>query len=396
MKALVFDTETTTYLKGVPFSKFNKLVVIGWKCLWKDEGFKYAYVSDMWEAFYDDLCECTHIVWFNLKFDLNWLRSLGSQFPEVFQTKRLWDCQLGEYIISRQRWVYPSLDESCAKRGGPKKLDVVKEQYWDQGINTDAIPRPILTEYLKGDVECTEWLYQQQTKLFQEKPQMFRIFHLSCDDLKVLEEMQANGIKIDTQLCIDRVGDVKHTIDECNQQLQVYSNGVDVNFDSGDHLSAILFGGKIAVEEKVPVGLYKTGPRAGEPKFANQTRYVSFPRLFEPREEWEVAKTKKITDAELSIDENKFRIYFTNDEVLSSVRDKVGIVKLLKTRAKWVKILEYYVKLPGMIIEKGWQEHMIHGNFNQVVTRTGRASSSDPNLQNFAGEIQDVFITRYA
>ena len=395
MKALVFDTETTTHLKGVPFSKYNKLVVVGWKCLWKNEGFKYAYVSDLWEPFFDDLCECTHIVGFNLKFDLNWLRSLGSQFVEVFQSNRLWDCQLAEYILSRQKWVYPSLDESCEKRGGPKKIDVVREEYWEKGINTDAIPRDVLTNYLKGDVECTEWLYQQQTKDFQDKPRMFRIFHLSCDDLKVLEEMQANGIKIDTELCVTRVDEVKARIANCNAGLLVYANGVDVNFDSGDHLSAILFGGKIAVEEKVLVGLYKTGARAGEPKYTNQTRYVDFPRLFEPREEWEVAKTKKLTDAEINVDD-KWRIYFTNDDVLSSLRDRVGIVRLLKERAKWVKILEYYVKLPKMIDEKGWAPNMIHGNFNQVVTRTGRASSSDPNLQNFAGEIQDVFITRYA
>ncbi len=39
---------------------------------------------------------------------------------------------------------------------------------------------------------------------------------------------------------------------------------------------------------------------------------------------------------------------------------------------------------------------MIYGQLNQCVARTGRLSSSKPNLQNFDGEIKDLFGSRYA
>jgi DNA polymerase I-like protein with 3'-5' exonuclease and polymerase domains len=381
-------------MKGTPFSKYNRLVVTGWRCLWKDEGFKHFYTGESEDDFYNDLVGCSHVVGFNLKFDLHWIRVLGDRFAEVFQTKRLWDCQLAEYVLSRQRWVYPSLDGAMERRGGPRKIDRIKLEYWDKGINTCDIPRNELTEYLQQDVESTTWLFLAQQKDFQSSPLMFRVFCLSCEDLKVLEEMEYNGIKIDTELCHARAVEVRARLADFHEQLRVYNQGIDVNWDSGDHLSAVLFGGYVPVTEQEQIGIYKTGAKAGQRKYRTVENLIHFPRLFEPQDEWEVKKTKDKPTYELQ-EEGKWRIYFTNDEVLSTLKDKIGIVEILKARAKWTKILEYYVKLPKLVEEKGWEPSMLHGQFNQVVTRTGRASSSDPNLQNFAGEIQDVFITRY-
>ena len=42
-----------------------------------------------------------------------------------------------------------------------------------------------------------------------------------------------------------------------------------------------------------------------------------------------------------------------------------------------------------------WKHGIIYGQLNQCVARTGRLSSSKPNLQNFDGEIKGLFTTRY-
>jgi len=96
VKILVFDVETTTHDHGTPFSKYNKLVCIGWKCLWKNDGVQVRYVDTLYEDFLDDLNECTDIVGFNIKFDLHWLRSLGCR---SFQRLRIWDCQLARNVV---------------------------------------------------------------------------------------------------------------------------------------------------------------------------------------------------------------------------------------------------------------------------------------------------------
>ena len=43
-----------------------------------------------------------------------------------------------------------------------------------------------------------------------------------------------------------------------------------------------------------------------------------------------------------------------------------------------------------------WETNVLHGQLNQCVARTGRLSSSKPNLQNFDGEIKQLFGSRYA
>lgn len=391
MKTLVFDTETTIHEKGNPFSKYNRLVCIGWKALWKSDKTNVVYLDEVYEDFVDDFIECTDIVGFNLKFDLHWLRTLpvGS-----FKNKRLWDTQLGEYVLSRQQWVYPDLNESCVRRGGVGKIDVVKTEYWDKGINTPDIPREILTEYLINDVNETAWLFEQQARDFRDNPGMFKIYRLSCDDLKVLEEMEASGLKLDVDLCKIRLEETNSKVETLNHQLSKFANGCDINWDSNDDLSTILFGGNLIRETRKVIGYYKTGKNIGMPRYKVEEEYIEFKRMFEPDKSWETKKTKGKSDYELGL-AHRNRLYFTNDEVLSKIKDSTGIVALLKDRAKYVKLAEYYEKLPKLVETKGWKDNMLHGQFNQVVTRTGRASSSDPNLQNFAGDVQDVLVSRY-
>ena len=91
-------------------------------------------------------------------YDLQWMWKSGLDLTG----KKFWCCQVAEFILNNQRTPYPSLDEAAEKYTGEKKLDVVKTEYWDKGINTDQVPWDILSAYAIKDAELTEKVYLAQ------------------------------------------------------------------------------------------------------------------------------------------------------------------------------------------------------------------------------------------
>ena len=157
MKYLTLDVETTTTNMGHPFDKNNKLISVGIK---KDDGptvtYDIEYSVDPYQELLNDIQiavnEADVLVGFNIKFDLHWLQRYGIDF----KTKRIWDCQLTQFIIMNQSNPYPSLNGTAEYYDLGTKLDEVKENYWKNGIDTDKIPYDILDEYLKQDVDASK------------------------------------------------------------------------------------------------------------------------------------------------------------------------------------------------------------------------------------------------
>ncbi|MGM0602925.1 MAG: DNA polymerase I [Bacillota bacterium] len=72
--------------------------------------------------------------------------------------------------------------------------------------------------------------------------------------------------------------------------------------------------------------------------------------------------------------------YSTNAEVLSQLEDKHPVIPLITEYRQLAKLKSTYIdSLPPLINEKTGK---IHTSYNQMVTATGRLSSTDPNLQN--------------
>ena len=157
MSYLVLDVETTISNKGNPFDETNKLVMVG---LLGHGLFDIEYGD---EPFGDNLKKIQEIiddhdvlVGFNIKFDLHWLARYGIKFSD----KKIWDCQLTQFMLSGQKDTYPSLNRTCELYGFEKKLDLVSENYWKNGIDTPDVPRDTLEEYLQKDLELTEKVWR--------------------------------------------------------------------------------------------------------------------------------------------------------------------------------------------------------------------------------------------
>lgn len=373
MSVLTSDFEITTWSKGSPFDLRNKAVCVGLKNNNHDSYCLFDLNVDL--DITDEL-----MVFFNAKFDCHWWRKLGHDISNW----KIWCCQLAEFILGGQKERYPSLEETAVKYDLGHKIDVIKEQYWSKGINTDQIPPELLSDYCCQDVELTYQIYLKQLEQFQERPALFKMFKLQCMDLLILEEMEWNGIKYDKELCGTRSVTIEEQLKELQKFLSNVYPDIPINFGSGDQLSAFLYGGTIYEKSKEHIGFYKTGAKAGQPKYKNVIIEHKLPRLVEP-----LPKTAL----------KKEEYYKTDEATLKKLKGPAAkkFVGPLLEMAKLDKLNgTYYKGLPSKAEECCWEAEYLHGQFNQVVAQTGRLSSSDPNLQNMAGDCQDVLVSRYA
>ena len=373
MNILALDTETTTFNKGNPYDQRNRLVCISFA---RDDRSGAVHLDDLGIVI-RDVETVDLLVGFNFKFDLAWLLKVG-----VYQlsSKQIWDVQIAEFILSNQTNRFPSLNETCERYGLETKLDVVKTEYWDKGIDTDKIPWDVLASYATRDAELTLACYHAQRKLMT--PAQVKLCFLMCQDLKILQEMEANGIPFDEQLCITRAKEVDDKISTLKGKLEAIYPTVPINFASNDHLSAFLYGGIVKEDGKEHIGFFKSGTKAGQPKYKNIIIEHCLPRIYQPLKGSEMAKAGN---------------YATDEATLRKLKGNKSLVNMLLELSKLEKLNgTYYNGLIKLRKEMNWEEGMLHGNFNQTTAQTGRLSSSRPNLQNFASELQDIFVSKYA
>ena len=385
MCGLILDVETTISNKGNPFDETNKLCYVGLldtsHSLFSIEYDDQPYKKHL-EEIQSRINDAEILVGFNIKFDLHWLRKYGINFVG----KRVWDCQLVHFILTGQQYTYPSLNSVAAYYDLGSKLDVVATEYWGNKIDTPNIPKDILEEYLIGDLQLTQKVYEKQMEEFAScTKQMQRLISLHNQDLMVLQEMEYNGIIFDETKSTDLGKELQTQINLLNKRLYEYHKLVDFNPSSNEHLSVLLYGGTIKVKRREAIGIFKTGDKKGQVKERWADHEIKFDRLVNPLKGSELTKEG----------------YFSTDEAtlksLKGTKYAKELVELILTRATLEKRLTtYYTGLVDLRTSMNWNVNKLHGQLNQCVARTGRLSSSKPNLQNFDGEIKQLFGSRYA
>ncbi len=381
MKYLTLDVETTISNKGNAFDQTNKLMYVG---LSGKKVYDIEYSVDPYKELLKDIQIAVNdadvLVGFNIKFDLHWLQRYGI----VFKDKRIWDCQLVQFILDNQANPYPSLNRVAEYYELGTKLDEVKENYWKNNIDTDKIPKEILEEYLIQDVELTEKIMYKQMEELDKRPELKRLVSLHNQDLMVLQEMEYNGLNIEYDWSNTLGHELEEQISKLNNKLHNYHKYDDFNPNSVDHLSAFLYGGAIKSRRQIPAGTYKTGPKKDQPKFKWEDYTIPMERRVPP-----------IAGTELS----KEGLYSTDEKTLKSLKgtkEAQEILNILLTRATLEKRMStYYYGLTKLTDQMNWTKGKIHGQLNQCVAKTGRLSSSKPNLQNFDGEIKTLFTSKF-
>jgi DNA polymerase I-like protein with 3'-5' exonuclease and polymerase domains len=390
---VTIDVETSTYNKGHPFDPRNKLVSYAYKPVGNPSRFRYFSDPDFITDLRNNVESATELVGFSFKFDLHWSQRVGVRVPADC---RIWDCALAEFVISGQTARFISLNEALESYGEPRKPDLVAE-YWACGISTEDIPLDILEEYNLYDTDGTYALYCHQQSIMDDKQK--RLVYLMGEDLKALQHAEYAGVKWNKQKATERQSDLEGSIEKLEESLKTYlpeiPQGVHFNWDSGDQVSALLYGGEIEFEWAIPTeSVYKSGERVGQSYTKNSWRreLVRFTPRFVPLEGTEVAKTAKDPEA-------KVRFYQTDaptiKQLTSRRKESRDLLRLLLERSELIKVSEMIASITNKSKEMNWENDYIHGQFNQNVAVTGRLSSSGPNLQNTPVEVDELLVSRY-
>ena len=317
----------------------------------------------------------------NIKFDLHWCHRYGCKLPT-----RIWDILYVQYVIWRQQASYISLNDCLEAYGFEPKIDVVKTEYWDKGIDTDQIPMDILVEYLEGDLIKTEQVYLAQLKYLEDKPELYRLIRLAMEDHLVTLEMEWNGLPYNIEASLHEGRKVEQKIEEIDSELKSISGVPDsFNFGSNDQLSALLYGGTLKEKYRE---VYERLLVSGKVKLCERwsVREVPLPPLVKP-----LKGTDKSKEGVFSVDED------TLIKLSQRSNKKVRtICELLLKRTKLKKVKTTYLDgLPKLYHKMGWQNGILHGTLNHGVTRTSRIASSKPNQQNIPDEIRKYIESRY-
>ena len=368
---IVIDLETTIRCpvgnnSGNAMWRGNKVIATG---VGSDDGILIEYNKEGVDlsAIRKACDEASLVIGHNVKFDLLYIyRDTNNALP------RIWDTQLAAYLLSGQRHLYASLDELTAEYVGEHSLkdDKIKA-YWKSGMDTDKIPERKLRAYLFHDVANTEEIFKQQWKEADEL-EILPLISTQMDALRSTIEMNRNGMRVDWDYVLEQRKHYETKLEIAKSIVSFYAPTLDTA--SPKQLSLFFFGGKEKYIEDEIVGFYKNG----------RTKYKK------------VEKVREVKGVYPPIGEvGKSGYYSTDDAVLKQLAEKGSeIASQLLVIREVSKIKDTYYQ---GLIDLRFPDGFIYPNLNHCATKTGRLSSTNPNLQNQTdvGDVKRAYISRY-
>ena len=281
------------------------------------------------------------IIGHNLKYDIQILRKFGINI-----SKNVFDTMLAHYLINPE---------------SSHKLDVLSENY----LNHKCIP----IEELIGKPGVN------QKKMTDLEPQ--EVYYYACEDadisftLKNILEKELNKLKL-SNLFYDVELPLMHVLSD------IENNGVKIDVPFLSEMAKKLSSYITETENKI-FGIAGESFNIASPK---QLGIILFDKL-------KIEENPKKT---------KSGQYSTGEEILLKLSKKNKIVDLILEFREYKKLLSTYISaLPEMVSPS---DGLIHTDYAQAVTATGRLSSNKPNLQNIpirtalGRETRSAFISR--
>ena len=213
--------------------------------------------------------------------------------------------------------------------GFNEKSDTYEELFGKGGFENTPINVGYI--YACKDTHLTWSLYQWQLGHLKKQPKLWHIaFDIEMPLLPTILKMQYRGYRIDMKYAEEYKVELQHEIYELEQQLAEYFQGVNLN--SNQQLAEYLFG------------------------------------------------TLKLSDNHNgSVDK----------DTLKELAPQYKGIEILLNYRKLTKLLSTYIEpLP----QKVWADGFLHGEFDQIGTKTLRMASRNPNMQNLDPKARKLFL----
>jgi DNA polymerase-1 len=313
----------------------------------------------------------------NINFDLAHLYKIKDHDYYPYSIR---DIGVAEYLLTAQETLFPSLDGMSIKYGLPVKDNRIKEM-WDKGVQTEDIPKEMLLSYLERDVLNTKEIFHRQVVELQ-KEGLINLYRVQSEAQLALLEMYRRGMYINKV----NLNCLKASTEDMMKIETAKLEGVlpGINPASNQQVSRAFFGGYKKVKEKEVIGLYKNG----NPK----TKVVE----------------KEVYDAGIALDPKLYGAtpteygFSVGEDVLKKITEAVSPTPtpavaaatiLLHIRKLNKEYSTYIQPLETLTFPSGY----VHGNINNTATKTGRYSSTNPNLQNITdySDVKTVFSSRF-
>ena len=332
-KAIAVDTETT----GVTHDD----VIVGYSvtCPIADMHFYVPFRHQTGEQMIDEYDAMTAIkpfledsrilkVLHNVKFDHE--KFLFDKYS--INMVNYVDTMILMYVLNENEESY-ALKKLATKYGKhfgfPDPSDTYEELFGKGGF--ENTPLNVAYIYACKDTHLTWSLYQWQLEHLKKQPKLWHIaFDIEMPLIPVLLKMHYRGFNLDMEYAEKYLLELQEQISKMEEELAEYFP--DINLNSNQQLAEYLYG------------------------------------------------TLKLPDNHNgSVDK----------DALKELADEYEGVKILLEYRKLTKLKSTYIEpLP----QKVWDDGFLHGEINQMGTKTGRLASENPNLQNIPPAARKIFV----
>tara|TARA_R110002153_G_scaffold30753_3_gene94220 strand:- start:3786 stop:5798 length:2013 start_codon:yes stop_codon:yes gene_type:complete len=390
--------------------------------------------ADSSEAMKQDISRAELMVCHNAKFDVSYLLESGFSIP-----KTVYCTMIGEYVFARGQRQELSLKATAERRDVTRKKSDLVDGLFKSGTGFEAMPLATVIEYADADVLSTAEIYlaQQKDLLKESNVGLLPTFTLMNEMLLFLVELERNGIAIDR----DTLAEVKTQF--VAEKLQIEKDldfivadvmgDTPVNLNSGVDMTAVVYSRRVKDrnyhKNAFNIGLNARGkplppPRMNASQFANTVRkstrrvmrtianhcdvcggegrlqktkvngdlYKNLSKCthcdgrgYTLTETGQVAGLKLIPTQAADASINGFKtdkVTIAKLIAQAHAKDNLKAVEFLTKTSRLNAISTYLDSFVKNIQASTRADGLLHAQFNQCITRTGRLSSSQPNFQN--------------